>query len=182
MAKRKMGRPAVDPKRKKSRPITFKVQQAFAVRLEQAAKQNGLSLSNEIGTRLDAGETDEAWNLARDLVAVIRLIGSWGNRADVEKLEAREAGYRKEAHEARNNPRDGGVPVEPRTAKERYADIYEGAQAKKIRQAVHIIVDAHTEGKIPEDLLESKRHGSTEARLAAFTILRNRHFNQRQKP
>lgn len=46
-------------------------------------------------------------------------------------------------------------------------------KAEQFRATARIIIDAYTTGKLPPDLLESKRYGSTQARVLAHVILTN---------
>ena len=46
-------------------------------------------------------------------------------------------------------------------------------KAERFRAVARLIVDAHVGGRVPTDLLESRRHGSTEARVLAHVILAN---------
>src|SRR5690349_12896895 len=135
MAKKpkRRGRPPLPAHRKKGRSITFKVPLAMAEKLERASSAHALSLSEEILSRLDPGESELAWELAYDLIAVIKLAGAWDEGADALKQNERERGWKIEAHEARKNPAKFGEPIELETARTRYGS--GGSQVEKIRAA-----------------------------------------------
>jgi len=53
-------------------------------------------------------------------------------------------------------------------------------KGQDVRTLVRLLVDAHS-GVGPKDLLENKRHGSTEMRMLAYAILHDRAMKEQER-
>jgi hypothetical protein len=77
MKQRERGRPAISASKRRSRSITFRVLPRIFSALQRSARAAGISLSDEITNRIDAGGLDENAQLLKDLGRAMRMVGDW---------------------------------------------------------------------------------------------------------
>jgi hypothetical protein len=126
----------------RTRSVTLMMTPKLYASLQRSAEAEGVSVTDEITNRIDAGRYSDNAQLLKDLARAMRIAGNW-------KLK----------------------PSPPREGEDgKSMDSY--SPAENLRAAARIIVDANLAGQVPDDLLTAHLdYAGPMARWLAYIVL-----------